>query len=156
MQMFSRLLERKLWAQRNEDVTDLAFFDEHIRLKHIRNGQTFKRKGVSESAFLSDKTQGLDFNYDCDALLRVTKNIDEPLFLRVYQGAEVLAFDFPDPEMTNFIHKVVPHQLNIGYMHQLFLNDLVPRDPLRRFKDTTFKKMAVARGDVRDRKVRVQ
>jgi len=42
MQMFTRLLERKLWANRNEDVTDLAFFDEHIRLKHIRNKQTFK------------------------------------------------------------------------------------------------------------------
>ena len=42
MQMFTRLLERKLWANRNEDVTDLAFFDEHIRLKLIRNKQTFK------------------------------------------------------------------------------------------------------------------
>ena len=37
MQMFTRLLERKLWASKNEDVTDMAFFDEHIRLKHIRN-----------------------------------------------------------------------------------------------------------------------
>jgi hypothetical protein len=33
MQMFTRLLERKLWASKNEDVTDLLFLDENIRLK---------------------------------------------------------------------------------------------------------------------------
>jgi hypothetical protein len=42
MQMFTRLLERKLWAQKNEDITDLAFFDEHIRLKLMRKKKTFK------------------------------------------------------------------------------------------------------------------
>lgn len=31
--MFTRLLERKLWANRSEDVIDTMFFDENIRLK---------------------------------------------------------------------------------------------------------------------------
>lgn len=42
MQMFTRMLERKLWAQKNEDVIDITFFDEHIRLKQARNRKTFK------------------------------------------------------------------------------------------------------------------
>jgi hypothetical protein len=42
MQMFTRLLERKLWASKNEDVIDLLFFDEHIRVKKVRNAQHFK------------------------------------------------------------------------------------------------------------------
>ncbi len=36
MQMFTRFLERKLWAQKNEDVLDILIFDEHIRLKQAR------------------------------------------------------------------------------------------------------------------------
>lgn len=42
MQMFTRFLERKLWAQKNEDVIDITFFDEHVRLKQARNRKTFK------------------------------------------------------------------------------------------------------------------
>jgi hypothetical protein len=34
--MFTRFLERKLWASKNEDVIDVFLFDEHIRMKHLR------------------------------------------------------------------------------------------------------------------------
>jgi hypothetical protein len=36
MQMFTRFLERKLWASKNEDVIDVYLFDEHIRMKNLR------------------------------------------------------------------------------------------------------------------------
>ena len=36
MQMFTRFLERKLWASKNEDVIDVFLFDEHIRMKILR------------------------------------------------------------------------------------------------------------------------
>jgi len=51
MQMFTRLLERKLWASKNEDVIDVTFFDEHIRIKQARNRKTFK--SVSNSHIIS-------------------------------------------------------------------------------------------------------
>ena len=31
--MFTRLLERKLWANKNEDIIDTMYFDERIRRK---------------------------------------------------------------------------------------------------------------------------
>jgi hypothetical protein len=34
--MFTRFLERKLWASKNEDVIDVFLFDEHIRMKILR------------------------------------------------------------------------------------------------------------------------
>ena len=36
MQMFTRFLERKLWASKNEDVIEVFLFDEHIRMKNLR------------------------------------------------------------------------------------------------------------------------
>lgn len=44
--MFTRLLERKLWANRNDDVIDTMFFDENIRLKLNRYKKN--QKNVSE------------------------------------------------------------------------------------------------------------
>lgn len=32
--MFTRLLERKLWANKNEDLIDTLYFDERIRRKN--------------------------------------------------------------------------------------------------------------------------
>ena len=49
--MFTRFLERKLWAQKNEDVTDITFFDEHIRLKQGRNG-AFKAVSRFKTKFI--------------------------------------------------------------------------------------------------------
>jgi hypothetical protein len=31
LQMFTRLLERKMWPQKNEDMIDLMFFEDSIR-----------------------------------------------------------------------------------------------------------------------------
>ncbi len=36
LQMFTRLLERKLWPSKNEDIIDTTFFDEHIKLKYSK------------------------------------------------------------------------------------------------------------------------
>jgi len=33
LQMFTRLLERRLWPSKNEDIIDTTFFDESIRSK---------------------------------------------------------------------------------------------------------------------------
>jgi len=33
LQMFTRLLERKFWPSKNEDIIDVMFFDESIRAK---------------------------------------------------------------------------------------------------------------------------
>jgi hypothetical protein len=32
--MFTRFLERKLWASKNEDLVDITYFDENIRAKY--------------------------------------------------------------------------------------------------------------------------
>lgn len=52
--MFTRILERKLWATKNEDVTDLAFFEEHIKLKLNRSIKNVKKK--LETPFLNDES----------------------------------------------------------------------------------------------------
>jgi hypothetical protein len=31
--MFTRLIEKKLWPAKDEDIIDLTFFEEHTRLK---------------------------------------------------------------------------------------------------------------------------
>ena len=40
MQMFTRFLERKLWAQKIEDVIDVYLFDEYVKLKLKRIKRT--------------------------------------------------------------------------------------------------------------------
>lgn len=52
MQMFTRYLERKLWAQKNEDVIDVTLFDEHIRFKKERGRKTFKSVSYNVTNFL--------------------------------------------------------------------------------------------------------
>ena len=58
MQMFTRFLERKLWAQNNEDVIDVTFFDEHIRLKQARNRKTFKTVSISHISYVFTVPEG--------------------------------------------------------------------------------------------------
>lgn len=47
MQMFTRYLERKLWAQKNDDVIDVVLFDEHIRCKKERNKARIKSVSIT-------------------------------------------------------------------------------------------------------------
>lgn len=118
-QMFTRLLERKLWAQKNEDVFEITYFDEHIRLKQARNRKTFKlnsSKSLSDSAFLSDKTQNHDSVYECDVLLKITKPISEAVYKQLYFDTELLPFDQPAQGNQSYVHKVFPLLLNSLYL----------------------------------------
>lgn len=47
MQMFTRFLERKMWAQKQEDVIDILMFDESIRIKKLRKRGMLGIKRVS-------------------------------------------------------------------------------------------------------------
>lgn len=42
--MFTRLIERKVWASKNEDIIDVMFFDEHIRQKYQKAKKVSKSK----------------------------------------------------------------------------------------------------------------
>lgn len=42
--MFTRLLERKIWPSKNDDIVDVLFFDENIKLKYSK--QKSKSKNV--------------------------------------------------------------------------------------------------------------
>lgn len=56
--MFTRFLERKLWASKNEDVIDVFLFDEHIRMKHLRK----QRKIYQSVSFIKILTINRDLN----------------------------------------------------------------------------------------------
>lgn len=45
--MFTRFLERKMWAQKQEDVIDILMFDESIRIKKLRKRGMSLLKRVS-------------------------------------------------------------------------------------------------------------
>jgi hypothetical protein len=43
LQMFTRLLERKLWPAKDVDMVDLMYFEESIRLKFNRYSKNSKK-----------------------------------------------------------------------------------------------------------------
>jgi len=90
--------------------------------------------------------------------MRVRKTMDEKLFTTVFADAEMLPINFPKSESEVCKYNIVPHRLNMTYMHNLFLTEIAPKEPLKRFKEMTYLKKAqgVPNGDVRDRKARVQ
>ena len=57
MQMFTRFLERKLWAQKQEDVIDILMFDESIRIKKLRKRgmSLLKRVSIHFLTFIFDR-----------------------------------------------------------------------------------------------------
>lgn len=52
--MFNRLLERKLYPTKSEDLTDLTFFEENIKLKLNRAIRNAKKK--FDTPFLLDES----------------------------------------------------------------------------------------------------
>ena len=78
--------------------------------------------------------------------------------MTVFADSEMLPLDISKPESEFCKYNVVPHRLNLTYMHNLFLTDIAPKEPLKRFKELTYSRKArgVPNGDVRDRKARVQ
>jgi hypothetical protein len=51
--MYTRFIERKLWAQKQEDVIDIMMFDESIRVKKLRKGGMLGIKRVRILTFQS-------------------------------------------------------------------------------------------------------
>ena len=76
LQMFTRLLERKLWPSKNEDIIDVTFFDEHIRSKFNKVKKS-SRSTQQETFFLNDQSRNHQSFYECDVLARVEKQFDD-------------------------------------------------------------------------------
>lgn len=104
---------------------------------------------------MNDKTQGIDSQYECDALLKIHKPISEQLYHTLYQDAKYVPFELS--QSASYIHKVFPISFNYQYLQQLFLNECYLRDPLRAFKENYNRRRLIS-GDVevRERKQRVQ
>lgn len=47
LQMFTRLLERKLWPAKDVDMVDLMYFEESIRLKYNRYSKNSKKVSLT-------------------------------------------------------------------------------------------------------------
>lgn len=47
LQMFTRLLEKKVWPLKNEDMVDLLFLEENIRLKLSRYLKNIKKVSLT-------------------------------------------------------------------------------------------------------------
>lgn len=70
--MFTRLLEKKMWPLKNEDMIDLMFFEDNIRLKVNRYMKNIKRK--HKTAFLDDaNSHKQPVDYNCDILKKLVK-----------------------------------------------------------------------------------
>lgn len=65
--MFTRLLERKVWPSKNEDMIDLMFLEDNIRLKVNRYIKNIKKK--MDTPFLDDAAgHKITVDYTCDTL----------------------------------------------------------------------------------------
>lgn len=84
--MFTRLLERKLWASKNEDIIDITFFDEHIRHKFSKQKKTAKTQ--QETFFLNDKSQNHFTTFECDILAKVEKDINNDVLHTLFTDLE--------------------------------------------------------------------
>ncbi len=80
--MFTRLLERKLWANKNEDVIDTVFFDENIRFKLNRYKKNSKNQQLTP--FLDDKSQNHASTFECEILSKIEREITPELFRMMF------------------------------------------------------------------------
>ena len=89
--------------------------------------------------------------------MRVYKANNEKLQMTVFADAEMIPLELSKPDSELWKYNVIPHRLNLTYMHNLFLTEIAPKEPLKRFKEMTYQRKArgVPNGDVRDRKARV-
>ena len=53
--MFTQLLEKKIWARKNQDVINTLFFDENIRVKQNRYKKNAKNVILSFQLFSNKK-----------------------------------------------------------------------------------------------------
>lgn len=80
--------------------------------------------------------------------------------MTVFADTDLVPLDFSKPKDASkadgdlWKYCVLPYRFNTTYMHNLFLTDIVPKEPLKRFKDLAYQRKArgVPNGDVRDRK----
>jgi hypothetical protein len=57
--MFTRFLERKLWASKNEDLVDITYFDENIRAKYnkyAKNKYNVSLKSLNLYVYIATRT----------------------------------------------------------------------------------------------------